>query len=53
MTTAMNLLERKSSVSENLKQKMLELKQKKLQLNKEKLAVDKGKLYSARTTEFK
>ncbi|XP_029167346.1 uncharacterized protein LOC114937846 isoform X3 [Nylanderia fulva] len=42
MTTAMNLLERKSSISENLKQKMLELKQEKLQLNKEKLAVDKG-----------
>ncbi|XP_029156183.1 uncharacterized protein LOC114928982 isoform X3 [Nylanderia fulva] len=41
MTTAMNLLERKSSISENLKQKMLELKQEKLQLNKEKLAVDK------------
>ncbi|KMQ84877.1 thermostable monoacylglycerol lipase, partial [Lasius niger] len=41
MSTAMNLLERKS-ISENLKQKMLELKQEKLQLNIEKLAVDKG-----------
>lgn len=42
MATAVNLLEKKSSMFENLKQKMLELNQETLKLKKEELAVHKG-----------
>jgi len=41
MATAIDLLEKKSSNSENIKQKMLQLKQEKLEIIGEKLTVDK------------
>ncbi|KMQ82305.1 hypothetical protein RF55_23439, partial [Lasius niger] len=41
MATAINLLEKKSTLSENIKQKMLELKKEKLEVKKEELTVFK------------
>lgn len=41
MATAINLLEKKSTLSENIKQKILELKKEKLEVKKEELTVFK------------
>lgn len=41
MATAIDLIEKKSSFSDNIKQKILELKEKKLELTKEKLTINK------------
>lgn len=44
MTTAINLLEKKTSTSENIKLQFLEIKKEKLKLKKEKVEVYKGML---------
>jgi len=41
LATAINLLEKKSTASDNIKQKMLQLKEEKLELKKEKLTISK------------
>lgn len=41
MATAINLLEKKSSTSEDIKKKMLRLKEEKLELKKEELFVSR------------